>query len=180
MNATRKTSNYGRYGRNIMTGALAAIAMATLGASQAQAEEDGKLYPASSCVRWQGSSPVLSFSRLFNPGTTVMRLDCPVIHDFIADSIQDGYVDVIDRNFGSGDTQVCADLTSVSQALSSTLTVRSTGRRCSVGASSVSQRLSFGGLPPNSNAHYYYSVSIPPTFNGLRSGIISYRVDEVD
>jgi hypothetical protein len=183
MKATSKFRNYRGYGRNIMIGALAATVLTTLGASQAQAV-DGKLYPGSSCVRWQGSSPIVSFSRLFNPGTTVMRLDCPVVHDFIDESIQDGYVDVLDRNFGSStdaaNVQVCADLVSISQALSSTLTVRSTGRRCSVGASSVSQRLSFGGLAANRNAHYYYSVSIPPTFNGQRSALISYEVDEND
>lgn len=54
------------------------------------------------------------------------------------------------------------------------------GRKCGAGASSVSQRLTFGGISANANAHYYYSVSIPPTFNGRRSGLISYRVDEVD
>ena len=99
MNATSKPRNYWRYGRNIMTGALAAVAMVTLDASQAQAV-DGKLYPASMCVRFGGSAPRLDSSRLFNPGTTVMRLDCPVVHDFIDESIQDGYVDVIDQNNG--------------------------------------------------------------------------------
>jgi hypothetical protein len=37
MNATYSTGNYWQYGRNIMTGALIAVAMATLGASQARA-----------------------------------------------------------------------------------------------------------------------------------------------
>jgi hypothetical protein len=185
MNATRKTSNYRRYGRNIMTGALAAVAMVTLDASQAQAV-DGKLYPASMCVRFGGSAPRLDSSRLFNPGTTVMRLDCPVVHDFIEESIQDGYVDVIDQNngfidqnHGPTDIQVCAFLFSVSQAFSSAPTIRFSERKCSTSASSVSQRLSFGGLAADPNAHYFYSVSIPPTsFNGAQSAIISYKVDE--
>ena len=69
MNATYTTGNYWRYGRNIMAGALAAVAVAILGASQAQAEEDGKVYPASMCVRFGGTNPVLNASRLFNHGT---------------------------------------------------------------------------------------------------------------
>lgn len=94
-------------------------------------------------------------------------------------------MDVIDQNFAGNtvndrNTQVCAQLFSVSQALSSILTVRSAPLRCTTGANSVSQRLTFGGISANGNAHYYYSVSIPPTFNGSRSGIISYEVDEND
>jgi hypothetical protein len=173
--------------RKIITGVLAAAVMATIVASPAQAE-DGKLYPGSMCVRFAGSTavlPTLDSSRLFNPATTVLSLDCPVVHDSINESIQDGYVDVIDQNFagnasGDGNVQVCANLVSVSQAFSSTLTVRSAGRKCTIGANSVSQRLTFGGISANSNAHYFYSVTIPPTFNGARSSIISYKVDEND
>ena len=116
-----------------------------------------------------------------------MRLDCPVVHDFIDESIQDGYVDVIDQNngfidqnHGPTDIQVCAFLFSVSQAFSSAPTIRFSERKCSTSASSVSQRLSFGGLAANPDAHYFYSVSIPPTFNGAQSAIISYKVDEND
>jgi hypothetical protein len=108
MNAARKTSNYWRYGRSIITGALAAVISATLGASQAQAEEDGKVYPASMCVRFEGTNPVLNSSRLFNHGTTDMLLDCPVVHDFITGGrINDGLVDVIDNHSSRG---VCVSL----------------------------------------------------------------------
>jgi hypothetical protein len=41
-----------------MTGALAAAVMATIGASQAQTV-DTKLYPASMCVHYAGSTPVI-------------------------------------------------------------------------------------------------------------------------
>ena len=97
MNATNKTGIYKRYERNIMVGALAAVVMVTLGASQVQAS-DGKIYPGSSCVRFGGTSPVLNASRLFNDGGTDMLLNCPVVHDVFAGSIEDGYVDVIDNH----------------------------------------------------------------------------------
>ena len=84
------------YGRTLLTGALAAAAMAAGGIPQAQAE-DGKLYPGSLCTKFAGPNPVLNGSRIFNSGATVMRLDCPVIHDSLSYSIQDGYVDVIDQ-----------------------------------------------------------------------------------
>ena len=171
--------------RKIITGILVAAVVAILGVSQAQAL-DGKSYPGSMCVRFAGSTnilPALSLSRLFNPANTILRLDCPVVHDSIAGSIQSGFVDVIDQNF-NGDafnnqnSQVCVNLNSVSQALTSTLTIRSTATRCTTGATSVSKRLFVGGLPANSNAHYFYSVTLPPAFSGFQSAIISYRVDE--
>ncbi|NOT55155.1 MAG: hypothetical protein HOP18_11155 [Deltaproteobacteria bacterium] len=172
--------------RKITTGILTAVVMATLGLSQAHAV-DGKLYPGSMCNRFAGATtvlPTLNASRLLNPSTTtVLRLDCPVIHDSIAPNLQSGYVDVIDQNF-SGDVvnnennQVCAELFSTSQVLSSFLTIRSTGRRCTTGASATSKRLFVGGLPANSNAHYFYGITLPPKFSGFESAVISYRVDE--
>jgi hypothetical protein len=187
MNATRKSHNCWRYGRTILYSALAVVVMAAMGAAQALAL-DGKVYPASMCVQWAGSStvlPVLNDSRLFNPSTTIMRLDCPAVHDSINNSIERGYVDVIDNHADDASLpetakQVCALLVSASQVTSSTTTVRTTPRVCSTGAKFQSQRLSFGGLPADRNAHYYYSVSIPPVDNGLRSAIISYFVDEND
>jgi hypothetical protein len=94
-----------------------------------------------------------------------MRLDCPVIHD--ASNIRSSSVDVIDRNFASN-------------SVGNAITMKVTPRLCTTGASSVSKRLSFGGPQPDGNAHYFYSVSIPPTFNGQWSAIITYRVVEND
>src|SRR5687767_14789550 len=128
MNSTRKTSNYCRSGRSIITGALAAVILATLGASQAQAEEDGKVYPGSMCVRFGGTNPVLNASRLFNHGATDMLLDCPVVHDLIDGSIQEGFVDVIDNH---SSRSVCVSLFRISQVNSSTTTGESEGPVCS-------------------------------------------------
>ncbi len=171
--------------RLFATFSAVAVMSGLFGSPAAQASDD-KIYPGSMCVRFSGSTavlPTLADSRLFNPATTVLRMDCPVVHDSINSGIQSGYVDVIDRNFAGdnsndANTQVCAELISISQALSSVITFRSTGRRCTTGASSVSKRLSFGSLAANSNAYYYYSVSLPPTFNGQQSAIIAYRVNE--
>lgn len=176
MNATRKTEIYWRYGRKLMNGALAAVVVAAIGTPPAQAE-DGKLYPGSMCVRFGGSPPLFKSSKLINIGTTDLLLDCPVVHDFVDESIQDGYVDVIDNH---ETRDVCANLVRVSQFQSSTVTEVSTGRKCSEGAKFQSQRLTFGGLTADRNAHYFYSVRIPPPDEGLTSGIISYKVDEND
>ena len=171
--------------RKIINGTLAALIMATLGASQAHAV-DGKQYGGSMCVRFAGATavlPKLNGSRILNPEKTVLSLDCPAVHDVTGKGIKSGFVDVIDQNFVNNtandrNSQVCAELASVSQVGSSTITFRSAGRKCTTGANSVSQRLTFGGLPADSNAHYFYSVSLPPPFNGAQSALISYKIDE--
>jgi hypothetical protein len=157
--------------------------MAAIGASQVQADVDGKIYPASMCVRWAGSEPLLEHSRLFNTGSTTLRLDCPIVRDIIGGfipGIQEGYLDVINNH---GTEQVCAEVVGVSQVESATFTVESSGRQCTPLSGFQSQRLSFNNPPVigvRKTEHYYFSVSIPPVDAGRRSGIISYEVDEED
>lgn len=166
--------------RKLMTGALLAVGLATIGAAHAQAQSVEN-YPGSSCVRWAGPTPVFNYSRLFNPGTEILYLDCPVGHD-PAKTVNSGMVDVVDQNFSGDDFnrwhQVCAQLVGVSQAGSS-VTARGTPWWCTTGARSASQTL--GGvvaLPFDQNAHYYWSVSIPPNFNGQQSGIARFYITD--
>lgn len=184
MKATIKSRNYWRYGRKILNVALAAVFMAVIGASQAHAV-DAKIYPGNMCIRWQGPNPTFELGSIKNPGTTVLYLDCPVIHDQIDNRINSGWVDVVDNNLSSdapGNTnmQVCATLFSVSRVGSTAFTIQRTGPVCSRGGGLTSQRLSFGSLPAHLNAHYFYGISIPPvpSSGGGPSSVISYRVEE--
>ena len=73
------------------------------------------------CVRWAGSEPLVEHSRLFNTGSTTLRLDCPIVRDIIGGfipGVQDAYLDVINNH---GTEQVCAELVAVSQVESATL-----------------------------------------------------------
>jgi hypothetical protein len=178
MKTTKLSRLEWRTGKKLLTGALAAAVMATLGASHAQAV-DSKLYPASMCIRWQGPEHVLNSGRIFNPAASgTIRLDCPIVRDSLTTKgIKEGYVDMIDLSPTA--ERVCADLQSISQFNRASTVAKSTGRKCTTGPNAGnSQRVFFGGFTPDVNAHYFYSVSIPPAPLNERSGIISYRVDE--
>ena len=182
MNATRKTQ-------------LLALWSANPTCRTGSARHGGhRCLPGAGRRRWQdlsgidvralgGSEPLLDHSRLFNTGSTTLRLDCPIVRDIIGGfipGVQDGYLDVINNH---GTEQVCAELVAVSQVESATFTVESSGRQCTPLSGFQSQRLSFNNFPVLGNReteHYYFSVSIPPVDAGRRSGIISYEVDEED
>lgn len=167
--------------RKLMTCALLAVALAALGAAHAQART--YVYPGSSCVRTAGPTPAFSYSRIFNPGTDILYLDCPIA---AVQSVRGHNVDVIDQNYVNDNvsrySQVCVELVGVLQRYYSTVYIASTGMQCTRGASSGGNRISMGSFPLKGGAgvsdYFYYSVSIPPTFNGQRSAIISYRVQQ--
>ena len=161
--------------RSIITSIIFLI---TLVAGSAFAN-DGKIYPGSMGVRWNSYDPVpaLSYSAIFNPSSTKsLRLDLPVIHDSIHHSIAGGNVKVIDRHYNQN---IRVSLNSVYRNGCSFwgwwgANKYSSGTNCSA------QTLSVPALGSNSQAHYYYSVSIPATYSGNRSGIVSYYVSEKD
>lgn len=152
----------------LMAGVLA------LGAAAAHAD-DGKIYPGSHCVRWSGPTPVYNFSLLGNPSTeTLLRVDCPVVHDTINGDIRDGIVRVIDQSHD----EVRCSLISVFVNGGGGLSYWTSGVKETEGTSGLVKRLDFGSLPGDSTSHYFYSCDIPTVHEGAMSWLISYRVDE--
>ena len=140
---------------------------------------DGKIYPGSMGIRWNSSDPVphLSASAVFNSSSTKsLRLDLPVIHDSIHHSISSGWVRVIDRHYNQN---IRVSMNSVYRNGCSFWGWWG-ANKYSAGTNCSAQALSFPGLGSNSQAHYYYSVTIPPTYSGNKSGIVSYYVAEKD
>lgn len=140
---------------------------------------DGKIYPGSMGVKWKTSEPdpVLSFSAIGNPSATKpLRLDLPVIHDSINHSIKNGWVKAIDMHYSEN---ISARLMSIYRNGCQWYGWGSPTRTTS-GSNCAAQTLSFGSLSSNSSAHYFYSCSIPPIYNGQASFIVSYKVDEKD
>src|SRR5713101_5788905 len=119
-----------RYLMSALTMALLSLALVAPRAFPG--ELDQKIYPASMCKQYAGPQPRLYASMIFNPGTSVMRLDCPVIHDWNTAPIYSGWVDVIDGNYGANtpydeNYQVCAQLVSY---LAVAGTARFSSRQC--------------------------------------------------
>lgn len=148
-----------------------AISIVLLVASMAFA--DTKIYPGSMCVPWNSNQPVplLNCSAIENPSsTTVLRVDCPVIGNGL--STQSAWMRVRDRNY---DENVCATLITI-YASKDGFAGWSSPQTCSSGTNKAAQGFYFGSLTGASNAHHYLSCSIPPTYRGNRSSIISYAV----
>lgn len=137
---------------------------------------DGKIYPGSMGVRWNGADPLpaLNFSSLENPSSQWLRVDLPVVKDSIGNSIRSGLVKVVDRHYS---LDVRCNLVSIFRG-GSAFAGWWSGNRFSTGSSNNTQTLSYPGVGANSSCHYYYSCHIPPVYAGNRSSIVSYRVDE--
>jgi len=139
--------------------------------------DDGKVYPGSMAVRISGTQPdpALSYGSVANPSTTQwLYLDLPVIHDSIDKSIVNGWVEVIDRH---PSYSIRVRLQSVYRTGSSIYGWWGPNKY-STGSSTSKQRLSVPGLGAKSYGHYFYGASIPPSYYGGRSTIISYKVSE--
>ena len=140
---------------------------------------DGKVYPGSMGVRWNASDPLpaLNTSAIFNPSSTKsLRVDLPVIHDVISRRIKKGWVRVIDQHFTRN---VRTQMVSVYRRCNGFRGWFS-ANKYSQGTSKCAQLKGFGALGSTSQAHYYYSCTIPPAYKGQRSGIVSYYAEEFE
>jgi len=149
-----------------------AILIASISASTAYAV-DGKNYPGSMCVRWNGGTPVYDGSSIGNSSpSTPLYLDCPAVKD--ATNIRSGWVRVIDRHYSEN---VRCNLV-VSETIG---TGHPLGWQSSNGSNNQQQILRWNsGAGAQNHSYYYYSCVIPPAYNGARSYINSYQVQEND
>lgn len=144
--------------------------------SQAQAA-DGKVYPGSNCVRYAGSTPSYSWSRIGNPSTTTnLYLDCPFAKDHIGFAFDSYWMRATDLSSASN---VTCRLYSVYRSggtiwfWSGSLLATS-----SAGFSTNEQHISGGAnVGANNVSHAYFSCKIPPQQIG-RSYISSYSATE--
>ncbi len=155
---------------------VAALSILSLVATTTFAE-DGKVYPGSMGVRWNSSDPfpALNASAIHNPSSAQwLRLDLPAVHDQIGKTIKSGWVKVIDRHYS---LDVRCSLNAVVRSGSS-FTGWWGPFQFSAGSGTATQTLNIPALGSNSQAHYYFSCHIPPTYSGNQSGIVSYYVEE--
>lgn len=144
--------------------------------ASASIASDGKIYPGSMCVRYAGTStPSYNNSAIGNPSSTSwLYLDCPAIHDTVSGNVKEGWVRMIDRHYSS---DVKCSLNSIYRSGNS-FWGWWTSNKNSSGSGVNPQHVSYGGIGASSQAHYYYSCQIPPSYSGNVSYIISYYVEE--
>jgi hypothetical protein len=155
------------------------IAAGFLLAGVPQSYADQKIYAASECKKWNEADPALwlTGSRIFNPSTQPIAIDCPVVKDRNA-NIFNSWIRVIDQHPGD---QVCARLVAL-RHLGNSVVVRQGAGRCSGVAlnSPNAVQLNTGGLTSVPwDAHYYFSVyRFPARYAGRNSGVVTYYVFE--
>jgi hypothetical protein len=119
---------------------------------------------------------------MFNTGAAAQSWTCPIVRDVLAaEEIENARIVVIDRNAAAGDPNVSCTL----HSRSSTGVSAGSLTRATAGDTGGAVTLEYGAGTPNAvngpaGGYYYFQCSIPGTFGGLRSGVVSYRADEND
>ena len=150
--------------------------------------DDAKVYPGALGVRWSSSYPVpsLNNSALLNPSSTQwLNVDLPIIHDSISHDIDYGWVKVLDRNPNSSSSRIYDVRATLAAVHWSNSSDRFRARTYTATPSSGSDRnnvqtLYFGKVNTYTYDHYYISCRIPPAWNGQKSGVVSYKIEEKD
>jgi hypothetical protein len=141
------------------------------------AVEDVKVYPGALCQSEINTQSIVRNARggMLNAGTDPQTWICPIVRDR-PDSIEGATIVVRDNN---GDPNADISCTLFSRMPTGQLVASET--QGSAGAGFVA--LEYGAGDPNidsmpGDGHYYFRCTIPGTFEGLRSGVIEYRVTE--
>ena len=117
----------------------------------------------------------MSYGSISNPSSTQwLYVDLPAIHDSIDHSIANAWVDVIDQHPTSN---IRLRMQSVYRS-GSYIYGWFGPYRYSFSYGSFKQNMSLPGVGANENAHYIIGAAIPPSYNGRRSFIVSYKISE--
>ena len=138
---------------------------------------DGKAYPGALCQPETNTQSIVRNTRgvMSNDGTDPQTWICPIVRDR-PDSIEDATIVVRDNN---GDPNADVSCTLFSRAPTGQLVASETQGSAGMGV----VPLEYGAGDPNigsnpGDGHYYFRCTIPGTSQGLRSGVVSYRVTE--
>ncbi|MDS4022870.1 MAG: hypothetical protein RKR03_20535 [Candidatus Competibacter sp.] len=143
---------------------------------------DAKTLPGAACQPKSNSPTAFEISssgQLINTSTTDLTVICPIVRDVMAANSSNGInkaqVHVIDRNVDRPFTCTLRSYaTSTGSYGSST---QNTGNSF---ASANVQILGHGNLASSADGYYLFECTIPGTYNGTRSSIVTYNWNETD
>lgn len=162
--------------------ALSALMLASIASTSAFAGKAS--YPGSMCVKWNSfdPEPALNASKIQNPSTTKwLRLDCPVVRTdfdslFNDAEVDDSWARMVDRHYSSNGR---CRLVSYSHNTSGSSSFWGTATRHTSGSGNQAQQLNTNGLDgENGASHLYFSCHVPPVYNGNRSALTTYWVNQ--
>ena len=156
--------------KGIMTAGIAALSMsASLDANAA----DGKTFPGTFCkANSVGVSlDYRSTGKVRNPSNNTMTVVCPIVRDSMNGDIAKARIYVIDRNYYQN---VSCTLRSLDKTgYSGWYQHKSTN-----GSSNVTKELAFSSRSAWKYGMYFIQCSIPGKYDGHRSEIASYYMEE--
>ena len=137
---------------------------------------DGKAYPGALCQPETNTQSIVRNMQgvMFNTDTGPQTWICPIVRDR-PDSIEGATIVVRDNN---GDPN--ADISCTLFSRTPTGQLVASEAQGSAGTGVVPLEYGAGDPDINSqlNGYYYFRCTIPGTFEGLRSGVVEYRVTE--
>lgn len=143
---------------------------------------DAKTLPGAACQP-KSSSPtafeINSSGQLVNTSTTDLIVICPIVRDVMAANSSNGInkaqVHVIDRNVDRLFT--CTLRSHATNTTGAGSSSRNTGNSF---ASANVQVLEYRNLASSADGYYFFECTIPGTYNGSLSSIVTYNWNEAD
>lgn len=137
---------------------------------------DNKIYPGAMGVKTAGADPAYSQGAISNPSSTSwMYVTLPLVNDTYT-QIEASWVRVLDRHYNSNVS--CSVNSAYWNNTHDTFYGSWGANRASTGSSDNVQVLDTGTATGGSTRHYFMKCSIPPTYSGNRSYIVSYQAGE--
>jgi hypothetical protein len=149
---------------------LAAASIALAVAAPALAT-DGKLYTPSSCH--PSGNVSFFFGRAYNIGAGTATLDCPVVKDSIGGIVERAFAWVVDQSFIDDVRCTLGVWNATTPGVIGVFETRS-----SVGTNPNPQQLNFLAKPSISPGYIDLRCIVPGVYDGFRSQVAGYRVDE--
>jgi hypothetical protein len=148
--------------------------------ASAMASEDDHNYPGAACQPQTNAQNILrdSLGRMLNASPAAQTWICPVEREaFGRNSVEFASIVVIDNNVASGDPNVSCSLVARTRTGGA---CNSLNRSTAGGPGTTTLSYAAGNVNFSTctDAYYYFLCSIPGTFGGRQSGVVSYKITE--
>lgn len=157
--------------KKLMTVSAGLVGLIGTMAITMQADADIKRYSPVECVSEGTNQSYVRYNtgRLFNPTTTSKQVYCPIVLD--ADTLNGGYIYLLDRNFTE-------EITCQLRTQSPTSTSKYYSSVATSGVDETPVKFTFSGTSYYAEPNRYIWCNIPGVYENSQSSITAYGVNE--
>ena len=140
---------------------------------------DGKAYPGALCQSETNTQSILRNTKgiMLNTGTDPQTWICPIVRDRESTSLRSAFIVVRDKNATAGDPNAEISCTLFSRMPTGELVDMAT--QVTTPGNPGIVELQYQNINSQmGDGPYYFRCTIPGTFQGLRSGVLDYRITE--